>query len=115
MASKELFTLQDQRKLLESLALKASIVAARRAAPVLQRQNMTEAERLETDLFEHREVKPQFINDCCFGEDFATWLIQQMTTFPVPASSSAGRFRTTAGDFCPSREVGGGLNAIEIT
>jgi hypothetical protein len=33
---KELFTLQDQRKLLESLALKASIVAARRAALVLQ-------------------------------------------------------------------------------
>jgi hypothetical protein len=33
---KELFTLQDQRKLLESLALTASIVAARRAAPVLQ-------------------------------------------------------------------------------
>jgi len=31
---KELFTLQDQRKLLESLALKASIVAAK-AAPAL--------------------------------------------------------------------------------
>lgn len=29
---------------------------------------------VETDLFEHREVKPHFINPCCFGEDFATWL-----------------------------------------
>ena len=29
---------------------------------------------IETDLFEHREVKPHFINDCCFGEDFAAWL-----------------------------------------
>jgi hypothetical protein len=26
---------------------------------------------VETDLFEHREVKPHFINPCCFGEDFA--------------------------------------------
>jgi hypothetical protein len=33
---KELFTLQDQRNLLEFLALKASIVAARRAAPLFQ-------------------------------------------------------------------------------
>jgi hypothetical protein len=29
---------------------------------------------LETELFEHREVKPHFINPCCFGEDFAAWL-----------------------------------------
>ena len=29
---------------------------------------------IETDLFEHREVKPHFINPCCFGEDFALWL-----------------------------------------
>jgi hypothetical protein len=29
---------------------------------------------IATDLFEHREVKPHFINDCCFGEDFAAWL-----------------------------------------
>jgi hypothetical protein len=29
---------------------------------------------VETDLFEHREVKPHFINPCCFGEDFASWL-----------------------------------------
>jgi hypothetical protein len=29
---------------------------------------------IETDFFEHREVKPHFINDCCFGEDFAAWL-----------------------------------------
>jgi hypothetical protein len=33
---------------------------------------------VETDLFEHREVKPHFINDCCFGEDFATWLIERL-------------------------------------
>lgn len=29
---------------------------------------------VETDMFEHREVKPHFINACCFGEDFAAWL-----------------------------------------
>jgi len=33
---------------------------------------------VETDLFEHREVKPHFINDCCFGEDFAVWLRQRL-------------------------------------
>jgi hypothetical protein len=29
---------------------------------------------IRTDLFEHSEVRPHFINDCCFGEDFAQWL-----------------------------------------
>jgi hypothetical protein len=29
---------------------------------------------LITDQFEHRTVKPHFINPCCFGEDFAAWL-----------------------------------------
>ena len=33
---------------------------------------------VETDLFEHREVKPHFINDCCFGEDFVAWLIARV-------------------------------------
>ena len=34
---------------------------------------------VETDMFEHREVKPDFINPCCFGEDFATWLKDQVS------------------------------------
>ncbi len=34
---------------------------------------------VETGLFEHREVKPHFINDCCFGEDFAAWLLQRLS------------------------------------
>jgi hypothetical protein len=29
---------------------------------------------VETDLFDHKNVKPHFINPCCFGEDFAAWL-----------------------------------------
>src|SRR5688572_4211206 len=33
---------------------------------------------VETDLFEHREVKPHFINHCCFGEDFAAWLLLEI-------------------------------------
>jgi hypothetical protein len=33
---------------------------------------------IRTDLFEHREVKPDFINPCCFGEDFAAWLKQKL-------------------------------------
>ena len=35
---------------------------------------------VETDMFEHREVKPHFINPCCFGEDFAAWLRHQMSS-----------------------------------
>jgi len=35
-------------------------------------------------MFEHREVKPHFINPCCFGEDFATWLKNQISS---PAKS----------------------------
>jgi len=37
---------------------------------------------VETDLFEHRAVKPHFINPCCFGEDFAAWLKQELSRFP---------------------------------
>lgn len=37
---------------------------------------------VETDLFEHREVKPHFINPCCFGEDFAAWLRQELSRSP---------------------------------
>jgi hypothetical protein len=33
---------------------------------------------IETDLFEHRDVKPHFINPCCFGEDLGIWLGQQL-------------------------------------
>jgi len=36
---------------------------------------------IETDLFEHREVKPHFVNPCCFVEDFALWLKQELSRF----------------------------------
>ena len=36
---------------------------------------------VETDLFEHSEVKPHFINPCRFGEDFAVWLKQELLRF----------------------------------
>jgi hypothetical protein len=34
---------------------------------------------VETDLFEHKEVKPHFINPICFGEDFARWLLEELS------------------------------------
>jgi hypothetical protein len=34
--------------------------------------------KVTTDLFEHRQVGPHFINPCCFGEDFATWLANEL-------------------------------------
>jgi hypothetical protein len=40
---------------------------------------MSDSITIETDVFEHREVKPHFINPCCFGEDFATWLKQEFS------------------------------------
>lgn len=39
---------------------------------------------VETDLFEHREVKPHFINPCCFGEDFAAWLKERLSALLPP-------------------------------
>jgi hypothetical protein len=38
--------------------------------------------RVETDLFEHRTLKPHFTNPCCFGEDFAAWLKQELSRQP---------------------------------
>jgi len=40
---------------------------------------MDEGITVETDQFEHREVKPHFINPCCFGEDFAAWLKEELS------------------------------------
>ena len=40
---------------------------------------MDDSIAVRTDLFEHRELKPHFINPCCFGEDFALWLQQRLT------------------------------------
>ena len=34
---------------------------------------------VETEMFDHREVKPHFINPCCFGEDFAAWLKKEVS------------------------------------
>jgi hypothetical protein len=34
---------------------------------------------VETEMFDHREVKPHFINPCCFGEDFAAWLKNEIS------------------------------------
>jgi hypothetical protein len=39
---------------------------------------MGESITVETDIFEHRQVKPHFINPCCFGEDFAAWLKEEL-------------------------------------
>jgi hypothetical protein len=39
----------------------------------------SESITIQTDLFNHREVKPHFINPCCFGEDFAAWLRDQIS------------------------------------
>lgn len=34
---------------------------------------------VRTDLFNCTEVKPHFINPCCFGEDFAQWLKERLS------------------------------------
>lgn len=35
---------------------------------------------IETEKFEHRIVGANFINPCCFGEDFISWLRNELTT-----------------------------------
>ena len=40
---------------------------------------MQEKVTVETEMFEHSEVKPHFINPCCFGEDFAAWLKERLS------------------------------------
>jgi hypothetical protein len=40
---------------------------------------MNDQIRISTDLFEHKEVKAHFINPCCFGEDLAAWLSNELS------------------------------------
>jgi hypothetical protein len=58
---------------------------------------MDDAITIETDMFEHREVKPHFINPCCFGEDFAAWMKRELSplvddgfTFSEPIQEDYG-------------------------
>jgi hypothetical protein len=44
---------------------------------------MSSSITVETDLFEHREVRAHFINPCCFGEDFAAWLKRGLAGSPA--------------------------------
>ena len=61
---------------------------------------------VRTELFNYREVKPHFINQCCFGEDFALWLKDKVA--PLEASDSSFRIlfkRTTDGVSGPGTEM----------
>jgi len=44
----------------------------------MKKSSLDDSITVETDLFEHREIKPHFINPCCFGEDFAAWLKKEL-------------------------------------
>jgi hypothetical protein len=51
---------------------------------------LRESATIETDLFEHRTVKDDLVNPCCFGEDFAAWLqtqLEPIAEFTLDASS----------------------------
>ena len=39
----------------------------------------------KTDRFNLSVVGPDFINDCCFGEDFSNWLVSELSTASVEA------------------------------
>ena len=47
-----------------------------------------------TDIFESKEVRPHFINDRCFGEDLAQWLVEAASggefTFSKPFQEDWG-------------------------
>lgn len=55
---------------------------------VIHERRMDNSITVETDMFEHTEVKPHFINPCCFGEDFTAWLSHQLS----PLSNSGFTF-----------------------
>lgn len=39
----------------------------------------------KTDRFNLSVVRPNFINDCCFGEDFSKWLVSALTESGIDA------------------------------
>ena len=41
--------------------------------------------------FNTTERKPFYINDCCFGDDLAAWLIQELKTFGIVVDEKAGQ------------------------
>jgi hypothetical protein len=41
-----------------------------------------------TDLFNHENVLPHFINPCCFGEDLIAWLRPQLDGLPLTIDES---------------------------
>jgi len=45
---------------------------------------------LRTDLFEATTPRPDFINDRCFGEDFAIWLSQRLQQHGLKPSEPIG-------------------------
>jgi len=51
---------------------------SRTVSPADQESDSYDGITVETEMFEHREVKPHFLNPCCFGEDFAAWLKKQI-------------------------------------
>jgi hypothetical protein len=60
-------------------------------------EHMDDSMTVETDLFEHREVKPHFINPCCFGEDFAHWLKQQLADIVADGFELSGSIQEDYG------------------
>jgi hypothetical protein len=75
------------------------------------KSNLDDGITVETDVFEHRQVKPHFINPCCFGEDFAAWFENRSRLSKVMASDYRKSSRkTTAGflGFARQRSVLGG-------
>ena len=53
-------------------------------------QSASDSITVVTDIFEHRNAKPHFINPCCFGEDFATWLKQELARLGDPGFDLSG-------------------------
>jgi hypothetical protein len=62
--------------LFEGDALRGSAMAGEKARMQLSADDSI---TVLTDMFEHRNAKPHFINPCCFGEDFAEWLKQELS------------------------------------
>jgi hypothetical protein len=70
----------------------------------------------ETTRFNCSEVKPHFINDCCFGEDLAAWLRDQLSLQGIPARAPYQEdwgWEFSVQDAVGSYYIGAGGHAVE--
>jgi hypothetical protein len=63
----------------------------------------SESVTVETELFDHRDVEPHFIDSNCFGEDVSVWLRGQVTDLAAALAGVRRRVREVLGTIAGTR------------